>query len=83
MKDVSFNIGQTEIAAVEAIRKLGVVNAHLVQNRGMNVMSVDSVFHRLVAEFICGAVLGASFESASRKPGGKRIRVVVPAADIL
>ena len=53
------------------------VNTEKVQNRGLKIMNVYLVFHRIETEIIRGSVSHSGFSSASRHPYGEGIRVVV------
>ena len=44
---VSMHVGQAEIAALEAVGQLGVVEAEQVQDRGVQVVGVDFVGRRV------------------------------------
>jgi hypothetical protein len=79
VKNFAFNVGQSEIAAVKAVGQLLVVDAHLMQDGGVDIVYVDPVFDGFVAEFVRGPVLSSALEAASGEPGSKCIRVVVPA----
>jgi len=54
--DIPFDIGQTKIAALESVRQPGVFQTEQMQNRGLNVVDVNSVFHRGKTKFIGDAV---------------------------
>ncbi len=54
--DVAMHVGQAEIAAAVAIRQPLVVEAHEVQNGGVQVVDVDAVLDGCDAEFVGGAV---------------------------
>ena len=46
------HVGQPEVAAVEAIGELGVVEAEQVQDGRVQVVDADAVFDGLVAEVV-------------------------------
>ena len=52
MHDAAFHVGQAEIAAAVAVGQTGMVEATLVQQRGVQVMEVTNVFHRVNTKFI-------------------------------
>ncbi len=55
------DVGEAEIPSCEAVGEAGVVETEQVQDGGVEVVDVDFVFHGLKAEFVGGAVNGASF----------------------
>ncbi len=64
-EDFTCDIRQPKIAAVEAVGEFLVVDAHLMQNRGVNVVCTHAIFDGFVAELIGRSVLGSTFESAA------------------
>ena len=68
LDDVTMHIGQSEIPTGVAIRELRMVKSHQVQNRGVQIMNMNPVFHSSVAELIGAAVRQAAFDSATRHP---------------
>ncbi len=79
LEEIPGDVGQAEVAAVEAVGQLRVVEAHQVQDRGVDVVDVDSVLDGLVAELVGGSVLDAALDAAAGHPGGEGVRVVVAA----
>ena len=59
------DIGQAEIATLEAISQSRVVEAQQIQNRGLQIMRMDRLFDGGPAEFVGGAVGNATFEPAA------------------
>ena len=71
------HIGQTEIAALVAIREAFVVEAEQVEQRGVEVVDVHGVFGDLVTEVVGCAVGDPGFHAAAGHPNGERVLVVV------
>ena len=59
------HIRQSIIAAAEAIGQFFVVDAHQVQDGGVQVVDVDFVVLGVPAEFVGGAVCHAAFDAAA------------------
>ena len=55
------------------------VDAHEVEERGVEVMDADFVHDGLEADIVRRAVVYAGFHSRACKPGGERMGVVVAA----
>ena len=53
---VAVEIGEPVIAAAVVVGELGVVDAELIENRGVNVVDVHGILDRLPAEVVGGAV---------------------------
>lgn len=66
------HVGQAIVAAAVVVRQLFVIEAHLVQDRGVQIMDVDAVLHGVPAEIVGRAVretaLALLLDSASRNP---------------
>ena len=73
------HVGQAEIAALEAVGQLGVVEAEQVQDRGVQVVDVDLVGGCVEAELVGLAERGAGLHSAAGQPHAETIRVMVAA----
>src|SRR5262249_10953168 len=70
------HIGQPEIAAAGMEGEPGVIDAELVQDGGMQVVHADRIFGGLHAEFVGGAVDGASADAATGHPDREAIAMV-------
>ena len=73
------DVGEAEVAAAVAVGEAGVVEAHLVQDGGVQVVDVDAVFDGDEAEVVGGAVGQAAAEAAAGEPHGEAEGVVVAA----
>ena len=71
------HVGQAEVAALEFVGQAFVVDAHLVQDRRLQVVDVDGVFHGVHAEFVALAVSEAGLHAAAGHPGGEAARMMV------
>jgi hypothetical protein len=60
--DCPVHVGQAEVAAGVTIRELLVVEAHEIEQGGVQVVDVNLVFDDLEAEVVGGAVDVASFK---------------------
>ena len=61
----STDIGETEIAALEAVCQSEMIQTKLMQHGGMQVVDVDPVFRRMPADFICRPVHLASPDASA------------------
>src|SRR6185436_13524704 len=59
-------------------RELLVIDAELVQHRGLQVVGVDGAFLRAQPDFV-GAAVAARLDAAAREPAGVTPRVVIAA----
>src|SRR5439155_5831393 len=50
--DVARHVGQAQVEPLEFHREPFVVDAEQVQDRGVQIVHVDDIFHRVVAEFV-------------------------------
>ena len=73
------DVGQAEVAALKAVRQLQVVQAEQVQDRGVQVVDVDRVFHRRPADLVGLAVDLAALDAAAGHQHAERIRMMVAA----
>ena len=73
------NIGQAKVSTLMAIGELLVVDAHQVEHRGMEIVHVDDIFDRVVADFVGCAEVAAGLDSAAGHPDRERFDVVVAA----
>ena len=73
------HVGQAEVAALEAVRQLGVVQAQLVQDRRLQVVDVDRVLDHVVADLVGLAVDVARLHAAAGQPHRVGVDVVVAA----
>lgn len=68
MDDAAVDIGEAEVAALEAVSELFVVDAELVEQGGVEIVYVNFVDLGVVAEFIGFAVGNAGFDAAAGHP---------------
>lgn len=71
------HICQTKIPALKPVGQFRMINAHLMQNGGVQVMHVDSIFGDVVSKFIRFSVSQARLESAARYPHAERARMMI------
>jgi hypothetical protein len=67
------HIGQTEIAALEAIGQPGVIEAEEMEDRRLEVVHVDLVFHHPESELIGLPVAEAAAYATAREEEGERV----------
>src|SRR5205823_4674017 len=75
--NVAADVGEPEVAALEPVRQLGVVDPQAVQHGGVQVVDVDGVLDDVVPEVVGLAVGDAGLDAAAGQPHGKAARVVV------
>lgn len=56
MGDIAVNVGQTEVAAAEAVDEFLVIQAEQVQHGGVQIVEMDFACDGFVTEVIRGAV---------------------------
>ena len=66
------HVGQAVVAAGVAIGESFVVDAHQVQDRGVEVVDVDRLLDRADAVFVGGAVDEAALDAGAGQPGRER-----------
>src|SRR5947209_3928844 len=73
------DVREAEVASLEAISQPLVVDAEEAEDGRVQVVDVDRVLHRRVAELVGGAVADPAFDPAAGHPDGEAFDVVVPA----
>src|SRR5579872_1508181 len=53
------------------------IEPQLMQHGGVNVGDVVAIFHRMEAQFVCGAMHHAALDAAAGHPGGEPKRMVI------
>ena len=76
-------IGQGFVPAPVAVAESIVIQAELVEDRGVPVCDADPVLDRLVANFVGRSVDIATLESTAGKPEGEGVAVMVAAGSAL
>jgi hypothetical protein len=79
--NVPVNVGQAVVPALEAISQTLVVDAELVQDRGLQVVDVHGVFGRAVTKVIRCPIGNARLDATTRHPHGKATRMMVATVD--
>ena len=74
---MSMHISQPEVAPLVLKSKSFMVDSQHMQNGGMKIMHMYSVFFHAVRIIIRTAVSDARFDSTSGKPGGKIPRMMI------
>ena len=73
------NVGQSEISSLVAIGHLLVIDAQLMQNRGVQIMDVDWILRDVVAEFVGFAIDHATFDTGTGHPLGVTAGMMIAA----
>src|SRR5437763_690927 len=68
LHDATGYVGEAEVAALEAIGQLGVVEAQEVEEGRVQVVDVDLVLDRLEAEVVAGTQGDAGLDAAAGEP---------------
>src|SRR5262245_31172913 len=79
LDDLGGDVGEPEVAALEAIDQPMVVDAEEGEDRRMQVVDVDDVVHGGVAELVGGAMGHAALDAAAGHPDREALDVVVAA----
>src|SRR5207249_153952 len=80
---IPMHVRQAEIAAIEAIRQLRVVQSEQVQDRRLKVVDADAIVNRLVAEIVRASMMNAALDSPAGHPDGVSVWVVIAALRVL
>ncbi len=73
------HVGQPEVAALVAVGQPGMIEAKQMQDRGVQVMHVDSVLDDIESEFVRFAEHESRLDSAAGQPHREGIGMMVPA----
>src|ERR1041385_6174458 len=77
LHNLTLHIREPEVAALEAIGKLLVIEAEQVQERGMQIMDVNFVFDHVEPKFIGFAETKAALETAASHPHRKCLGMMI------
>ena len=75
--DFAVDIGESEVAALEAVGEAGVLHAEEVEERGLQVVDMDGVGGDAGAEVVGGAVGVARAQAAAGHEDAEAVGVVV------
>ena len=70
--DFTRRVGQSEVAASVLVGQFLVIDSHLMKNRRMQVVNVDSIVHRTKAKVVGFAVRHSALDSSARHPDAGR-----------
>src|SRR5438445_9165744 len=76
------DIGEAELAALELVGETRVIDAHQVEDGGMQVVDIDRVLSHVVAQVVRLADRNTGLDAAAGHPDGEGARVVVPAEEL-
>lgn len=74
------DIRQAEIAALETVGELGVIEAEELKNGGLNVMDMDGPVGNLHTQIVSGTEGLTGFDAAAGHPHGKGLGMMVTSA---
>src|SRR5436853_5099910 len=77
MNYVSVDIGEAEITPLEAVRQLLMVDAHLVQNGGVEIVNMHRFFHDVIAVVVGLSVGDAFLHPTAGQPHGKATAMMI------
>src|SRR5688572_6925409 len=73
LHDGAVNVGQAEIAPLKAVGQFGVIEAQQVEERRMQIMDVDPVFHDIEAQLIGFTQRDSGLDAAPCHPHGEGV----------
>src|SRR5258708_18295670 len=73
------NVREPEVAALEAVGELLVINAHAVQDGRVQIVDVDRIFHDIVTVVVGLAETEAGLDSAAGHPDRITAAMVIAA----
>lgn len=77
MHDLTMHVGQAEVSTAVAVGQSLVVQAHQVQDRGVEIVNVDGILGGHVAELVGVAVGEPTLHAASREPHREASAVMI------
>ena len=77
INDFAGHIGETEIATVETIGELLVMEAHEMKDRCVQIVDADAVLNGAEAELIGCAVMNAAFHTTTCHPESESMGIVI------
>lgn len=83
MDHLTVNVSQAKIATGKAKRESLVVESQQMQDRGMQVVQMNFVLHRVIAVFVGGAVAKPSLYASAGEEHRVALRVMVSAVAAL
>ena len=83
MHNFAVHISQSKIPARVAIGQLRVVESHLMQNSGVEVVKVNLILYGVIAVLISFSVLNPGLHATSTEPHCAGVRIVIPAITAL
>ena len=75
----STHVGEPEVSPGVPEGQLFVVQAHQVEDGGVQITNVSTIFHRPHSKFVSGSVAVARLDTSAGHPDGEPEMVVVPA----
>ena len=73
------HVGEPEVATLKAVGEQFVVNAHQVQNGGVQVVHMDTTFDDVRAKVVGGAVNVPRLDASTSHPNGEAACVMIAA----
>ena len=77
MNHIPINIRQPEITALKPIRQFGVIDAHLIEDGGVQVMDLNGIFDHVITQLVGLAKRDTSLDTPAGQPHTESPRVVI------
>ena len=77
LDDRSMDIGEAVITPTITVGECRVIETHEMQDRCMEIVHVDSIFHGRQAEFIRGTIAHTWLDTSAGHPDGKTVMIVI------
>ena len=74
---LAMNIGQPIVTPLKFVSETFVVDPKLVQDRGLQIVDVDGLFHCIHGQLVGSSIRNAGLDATAGHPYRKRIGVVV------
>ncbi len=77
------DVGESVVAALEAVGELRVLEAEQVQDRGLKIVDMDRVFGCVETEFVGRTVDESGLDAATCEPDGKCVGVMIASVGLV
>src|SRR6266705_160388 len=74
-----FDAGEPHVEALHFVSQPFVIDAEAVQNRRIQIVNMNRVFHDVVAKLVSSTVDDAGLDAAARHPDGEAARMMIAA----
>ena len=83
LHDVPVHVGEPEISARVAEGQRLVIEAHEMENRGVEIVDVDGILHDVDSQFVGHPVGHSAFDAPARHPDGEPVGVMIASHVVL